>query len=104
PEHHSKNGFVVPNWINEKDPLPHDVPQSLKTFTTPVKRKNPLALALPVTYIFTADDVKHPEKDHFYFFADRAKKRGWKVVTMEADHNPQMTQPAKLADMLEKEK
>ena len=104
PEHTSKNGFVVPDWINEKDPLPHDVPQSLKTFTTPVKRKNPLALALPATYIFTVDDVKHPEKDHFYFFANRAKQRGWKIVTMEADHNPQMTRPAALADLLEKEK
>ncbi|MBX3255408.1 MAG: alpha/beta hydrolase [Chitinophagaceae bacterium] len=103
PEHESVNGFVIPNWINPADPLPHDVPQSLKTFTTPVKWKNPLALALPATYIFTADDVKHPENDHFYFFANRAKQRGWKVVTMAADHNPQMTKPGELADILEKQ-
>lgn len=102
PEHQSTNGFVIPNWIGKNDPLPHDVPQSLKTFTTPVKRKNPLALALPATYIFTTDDVKHPEKDHFYFFANRAKERKWKVITMEADHNPQMTKPAELVDVLEK--
>jgi len=103
PEHSSKDGFVTPGWINKADPLPHDVPQSLKTFTTPVKRKNPPALALPATYIFTADDVNRPENDHFYFFANRAKQRGWKMVTMEADHNPQMTKPGELVDILEKE-
>ncbi|MBX2922519.1 MAG: alpha/beta hydrolase [Chitinophagaceae bacterium] len=103
PEHESTDGFVIPNWISKDDPLPHDVPQSLKTFTTPVKWRNSLALALPATYIFTADDLRHPEKDHFYFFAQRAKQRGWKVVTMQADHNPQMTMPAVLADLLEKE-
>lgn len=103
PEHQSTNGFVVPNWINERDPLPHDVPQSLKTFTTPVKRQNPLAMALPTTYIFTVDDIKHPERDYFYFFAKRARRRGWKVITMEADHNPQLSKIPELLSLLERE-
>src|SRR5690606_11331804 len=69
PEYHSKDGFVVPDWINPSDPLPHDVPQSLKSFTSPVSWKKPEALALPATYIFTVDDLEHPENDHFYFYA-----------------------------------
>lgn len=102
PEHQSTNGFVVPNWISSDVPLPHDVPQSLKTFTTPVSYNNPTALALPTTYIFTVDDINHPEKDHFYFYAQRAKKRGWKLVIMNADHNPQLTKTLELVDLLEK--
>lgn len=103
PEHISTNGFVVPDWANESDPLPHDVPQSLKTFTTPVSRKNPQALALPATYIFTVEEGKKPEEEHFFFFAERARKRGWKMVVMTADHNPQQSNPEELVKLLIRE-
>lgn len=76
PENESTNGFVIPQWVNANDPLPHDVPQSLKSFTSPVPRKNKKAIALPATYTHTVEDVAYPEKDHFYFFAERAKQRG----------------------------
>lgn len=100
PEHESTDGYVIPDWVNENDPLPHDVPQSLKSFTSPVSWKKKEALALPATYIFTVDDPDHPEKDHFYFFAERAKQRGWKMVTMIADHNPQRSKVNELVELL----
>ncbi len=67
PEQDSKNGFVVPEWVNGNDPLPHDVPQSLKSFTSPISWKKKEALSLPATYIHTVDDPKHPENDHFFY-------------------------------------
>jgi len=100
PEKDSKNGFVVPDWIRGDEPLPHDVPQPLKTFTTPVSRKDKKAMALPATYVLTVDKGSRPEDDMFYFFANRARERSWKVLTMEADHNPQMTKPDELVDLL----
>lgn len=103
PEHESTDGYVVPRWVKDNDPLPHDVPQSLKSFTTPVSWKKKAALALPATYIHTIDDPQHPESDHFYFYASRAKRRGWKVVSMIADHNPQMTKPEELTTLLDTE-
>jgi len=100
PERESVNGFIVPQWVKETDPLPKDVPQSLKTFTTPVSWKNPRAKALKATYILTVDEGKKPEEDFFYLFAERARKRNWKIVEMTADHNPQNSKVAVFAELL----
>lgn len=100
PEYDSTNGYLVPSWVKESDPLPHDVPQAMKTFTTPVSWKKKETLALPATYIFTVDDLTCPEKDHFYFFAERARQRAWRIITMTADHNPQRSNVNKLVELL----
>lgn len=100
PERESENGFVIPKWVKPNDPLPRDVPQSLKTFTTPVSWKNPKAFALPATYILTVDEGKQAKDDFFYYFSERAKKRNWKVVEMIADHNPQRTNVTGLTTLL----
>ncbi|WP_298650066.1 alpha/beta hydrolase [uncultured Proteiniphilum sp.] len=100
PEHESTDGFVVPGWMNENDPLPRDVPQSLKTFTAPVSRRKQQTLSLPATYIFTVEEGKKPEEDHFFFFAERARKRGWKMIVMTADHNPQQSSVNELVKLL----
>ncbi len=100
PERDSENGFVVPRWVKDSDPVPKDVPQSLKTFTTPVSWKNPGAISLPATYILTVDEGKKAEEDFFYFFAERARKRNWKVVEMVADHNPQWSKVPELVNLL----
>jgi hypothetical protein len=99
-EYYPTGNFVIPQWVNETDPLPRDVPQPLKTFTTPVSRKNIQALSLPATYIFTVDDKKKPEEDHFFSFAERARERGWKIVVMTADHNPQRSNVKELVKLL----
>lgn len=96
----SANGFMVPAWTKQSDPFPKDVPQSVKTFTTPVSWKNLKAKALPATYILTVDEGKKAEEDFFYYFSERARKRNWKVIEMVADHNPQWSKPLEFSEIL----
>ncbi|MGC4234267.1 MAG: alpha/beta hydrolase [Niabella sp.] len=104
PERNVVDGFSVPGWVSKNAQPPKDVPQSYKTFTQPVSYKNKLALKLPATYILTVDKGAKPEEDFFYFFANRAKQRGWKVLQMTADHNPQWSDVRGLVELLEQEK
>lgn len=103
PKFTSTNGFMVPQWVKPNQAAPKDVPQSVKTFTQPVSRKNPAALKLPATYILTVDDTTKPEKDDFYLYGERAKERGYKYLLFKADHNPQFNKSAELSEVLEKE-
>jgi hypothetical protein len=57
-------------------------------------------MTLPTAYVLTVDSATAPQKDSFYFFAERAKARGWKIYNMEADHNPQQSQPSELVELL----
>lgn len=100
PERESVNGFMIPSWTKSTDPYPKDVPQSVKTFRTPVSWKNPKAKNLKATYILTVDEGKKPEDDFFWFFAERARKRNWKVAEMTADHNPQWSKPVEFSEIL----
>jgi pimeloyl-ACP methyl ester carboxylesterase len=104
PERNAKNGMVVPTWVKEDQQPPKDVPQSLKTFTQPVSRKNPKALKLPATYILTVDKGAKAENDTFFMFAQRAQLRGWKTVTLIADHNPHWSNVNELVKLLGDEK
>lgn len=104
PEAGAKDGFIVPAWVKPGAGVPHDVPQSVKTFTSPVSWKNPKTLALPATYILTVDPGKTAQQDTFFRFFERAKSRGWKVVEMSADHNPQWSKLVELTDLLYAEK
>ena len=103
PELSTKNGFMVPEWVKPDAPAPKDVPQSIKTFTQPVSFNNPAALKIPATYILTVNPGKKPESDGFYAYGERAKKRGYKYLIMNADHNPQFNKSEELAALLEKE-
>jgi len=103
PKFASTNGFMVPQWVKPDQSAPKDVPQSVKTFTQPVSRKNTAALKLPATYILTVEDTTKPEKDDFFFYGERAKERGYKYLLFKADHNPQFNKSAELAEVLEKE-
>lgn len=104
PEAGAKDGFIVPAWVKPGAKVPHDVPQSVKTFTSSVSWKNPKTLALPATYILTVDPGKTAQQDTFYPFFQRAKSRGWKTVEMSADHNPQWSKLVELTDLLFAEK
>jgi hypothetical protein len=89
----SDGGFTYPGVFNPDTPVPHIVPQSDKTFSTPIVLRNQTeAQALPTTYILTADDLSAPEKDGFYPSYEKARKRGWKTLIMEASHIPQIDQ------------
>lgn len=95
-----KGDYIVPPWVKPEQPLPRDEPQPLKTFTEPIVLKNKAALKLPATYILTVAAGKKPEDDEFWLQAQRAKERGWPVIQLTADHNPQWSAPEALVTML----
>jgi pimeloyl-ACP methyl ester carboxylesterase len=100
----NQNGFLVPPWVDASQEPPKDVPHPLKTLTEPVSLKNPKAKNLPAVYILTVDPGKKPEEDGFFAQAQRAKQRGWKILEMDADHNPQRTKVKELVELLEDNK
>lgn len=96
----SKDGFIIPSWVKADQQAPKDVPHSMKTFTDRIVLENADARALKATYILTVDPGKKAPDDPFFASAERAKKRNWPVLHLEADHNPQWSTPEALADML----
>lgn len=100
----TKNGFMVPPWVKPEQPFPRDVPHPLKAFTEPLALKNAAARRTPATYILTVDKGRAAKDDDFALHAERAKKRGWTVLQLEADHNPQRSAPEALVEMLERDR
>jgi len=96
----TKDGMIIPGWVQPGKPYPFDVPHPLKTFTDPITLKNSAREKIPAVYILTVDPGKKPEEDDFWPCAERARARGWPVTIMEADHNPQWRKPAETADLL----
>lgn len=95
-------GFIVPDWIREDQPLPHDVPHPAKTLSEPVSLTNQEAAGkLPSTYVLTAENPEEPDKDGFYRFYERARERDWPVHIMEGGHNIQWSHPRELVELLE---
>jgi pimeloyl-ACP methyl ester carboxylesterase len=92
--------YIVPPWVKPEQPLPKDVPQPLKTFMEPLALKNKAALQLPATYILTVDAGREAKDDNFAAQSERAKTRGWTIVQLTADHNPQWSAPEALVDLL----
>jgi pimeloyl-ACP methyl ester carboxylesterase len=95
-----KGDYIVPVWVKPEQPPPHDVPQSVKTFTEPISLKNKAALKLPATYILTVEAGKEAKDDDFWPQSQRAKERGWPILTLTADHNAQWSAAESLAEML----
>src|SRR6185369_12208594 len=95
-----KGDFIVPSWIKPDQPPPHDVPQSLKTFTDQIVLKNEAARKIPATYILTVEKGKEAKDDDFFPQSQRAKERGWTMLQLTSDHNPQWSAPEALAEML----
>ncbi len=94
----AKTGFIMPGAKAAAKPIPHDVPQSLKTWTEPVSYKNPAAKKLPGTYVaFVGPGQSGDSRPEW----QRAKSRGWSVLTLESDHNAQWSHPKELAALLE---
>jgi pimeloyl-ACP methyl ester carboxylesterase len=96
----TKGDYVVPRWVKPDQPPPHDVPQALKTFTDPIVLKNDAARKIPATYILTVEKGKEPKDDDFFPQSQRAKERGWTMLQLTSDHNPQWSAPEALAEML----
>jgi pimeloyl-ACP methyl ester carboxylesterase len=98
----TKGDYLVPAWVKPDQPPPHDVPQPLKTFTEPIVLKNQAARKLPATYILTVDKGKAAKEDDFYSQSLRARERGWPVLQLTADHNPQWSSPEALVEILDR--
>ena len=102
PESEQKaSGFIVPDWVKPDTPLPHDVPQSLKTWTDPVSFKNPAARRLPGTFVAFLSNGETPEQRAENIGWRRAKARGWATLIMQSDHNAQWSHPKELVQLLE---
>jgi len=86
--------------VKPDQPPPHDVPQSLKTFTDPIVLKNDAARKLPATYILAVEKGKEAKADDFFSQSQRAKERGWTILQLISDHNPQWSEPEALVEML----
>ena len=96
----TKGDYIVPMWVKPDQPPPHDVPQSLKTFTEPIVLKNEAARKLPATYILTVEKGKEAKDDDFFPQSLRAKEKGWTLLQLTADHNAQWSAPEALVEML----
>ena len=96
----TKGDYIVPSWVKPDQPPPHDVPQSLKTFNDPIVLKNDAARKLPATYILTVEKGKEAKDDDFFSQSQRAKERGWTMLQLTSDHNPQWSAPEALVEML----
>jgi len=97
-----KDGYLVPFWVTNNTPLPHDVLQSAKTFSQPITLTNQaVARKIPTTYILTVDPGMNPEQDEFYPYYQRARARGWSTLIMEGDHNVQRSHPQELVKLFE---
>jgi pimeloyl-ACP methyl ester carboxylesterase len=96
----TQGDYMVPPWVKPDQPPPHDVPQALKTFTDPIVLKNEAARKIPATYILTVEKGKEAKDDDFYSQSQRAKERGWTILQLTSDHNPQWSAPEALVEML----
>lgn len=96
----TKGDFIVPPWVKPDQPPPHDVPQALKTFTDTIALKNEAARKLPATYILTVEKGKEAKDDDFFRQSERAKERGWSMLQLTSDHNPQWSATEALVEML----
>jgi pimeloyl-ACP methyl ester carboxylesterase len=100
-EHEVIDGIIYFNWLDPDAPIPHDVPQSLLTFTEPVSFNRPEALALPVTFIaYINPEQTREERSHDPSW-QIAEARGWTIRTLESDHNAQRSHPQELKVLLE---
>lgn len=78
------------------------MPQSVKTFNQPVSYKNPLAKALPVTYVaFIPADQSTEERAAKDKSWQRAKSRGWTIRIFPGHHVAQVENPRGVATLVE---
>lgn len=94
------HGFLIPGWVPADKLPPRDVPHPYKTFTDTLTLQNKEAKKVPGVYILSVEKNKLAKEDDFYNQSERAKANGWKVIQLEADHNPQWSAPIVFADVL----
>jgi pimeloyl-ACP methyl ester carboxylesterase len=76
--------------------MPRRTPQPAKTFEQRLLLQNG-PLTLPRHYIYC---TRRPPDDRFRPFFDRAQREGWGAYEIDSSHNPHITCPDVLADLL----
>jgi len=101
-KHLVKDGFVIPTWVTNNTPPPHDVPQSDRTFSQPITLTNQaVAQKLPTTFILCEAKGQSLEQASFYWSYERSRARGWTTHIIESDHTVERSHPAELVKLLE---
>ena len=100
------DGWRIPPRAMPPDTSPEDVawcaprrlPQPAQTFVQKLRlQQGPLTL--PRHYIYF---TRHPPDDRFRPFYERAKREGWGAHEIDASHNPHITCPQALTDLLDR--
>jgi len=96
------DGFMQVPWVKADAKPPYNVKQSIKCFNQPVSYKNPLAKALPVTYVaFVPKDKSAEERAKTDKSWQRAVARGWTIRTFPGHHVAQQEDPRGVATLIE---
>lgn len=92
--HHEELGKYVEKMVT---------PHPFATYNTKLNLKNPVVgNNLPATYITCVDPI-YPPLTRSRDFAAAAVSRGWRLAEIATGHDAMITEPEKLADLLEKE-
>lgn len=96
-------------WRIPPGPMPPDTPAQDRAWCEPLRLPQPVKtfeqklmlqggpLTLPRHYIYCR---RNPPDDRFRPFYERAKREGWGAYEIDASHNPHITCPEVLADLL----
>jgi hypothetical protein len=96
-------------WLIPANPMPADTPHADLDWAMPRRRMQPLATFqqpallsdkphnLPVSYIYC---TRTGPVDVFGKFAEQARQRGWTTYDIDASHNPHITAPDALSEIL----
>jgi len=96
----TEDEIVYPPWLDNKRPIPGDVPHPLKTLTEKVTYNNQAAIELPVTYVaFIPPEITKEQRAEDPSW-QRAAHRGWVIKTLNSDHNAQRSYPEALKKIL----
>jgi pimeloyl-ACP methyl ester carboxylesterase len=76
--------------------MPRRMPQPAKTFEQKLRFRNG-PLTLPRHYVYCA---RHSPDDRFRPFYERARRDGWGAYEIDSSHNPHITCPEVLAELL----
>jgi pimeloyl-ACP methyl ester carboxylesterase len=101
-------GGGTEDWRIPPGPMPPDTPDDDRKWCEPLRMPQPLKtfeqklkltgeLTLPRHYIYCA---RMPPDDRFRPFYERAQREGWGAYTIDASHNPHITTPQALTDLL----
>lgn len=97
-----RDGYLIPTWVTNNPPPPHDVPTPANTFSQPIiLTKQSVAGKLAAICILTLDKGTPPEQDDYHTFYLRAQARGCPALIMEGDHKVRRYHPHELVKLLE---